>query len=41
MIIFADTYNHRLRVIDISSKSVSTLSGTDTNGHKDGACALS
>ena len=38
ILLVADTYNHRIRVIDLKSGKVSTLCGTGEPGHADGAC---
>jgi hypothetical protein len=35
----ADTYNHRIRMVDFSSNKVSTLCGTLEAGHVDGPCS--
>ncbi len=35
----ADTYNHKIRVLDPASRRVKTLAGTGVSGLKDGAAA--
>jgi DNA-binding beta-propeller fold protein YncE len=36
-VIIADTYNHRIKMLDPASGSVSTIAGTGVPGHADGA----
>lgn len=38
ILLLADTYNHRIRVIDLQNEKVSTLSGNGDPGHLDGPC---
>ena len=35
-VLVADTYNHRLRVVDLTNGKVSTLCGSGEPGHLDG-----
>ena len=37
--IIADTYNHKIKMLDPASGSVSTLAGTGVPGHADGHAA--
>ncbi|MEO8680799.1 MAG: thioredoxin-like domain-containing protein [Vicinamibacterales bacterium] len=35
----ADTYNHKIKVLDLTTRAVTTLAGTGKAGHADGAAA--
>lgn len=44
ILLIADTYNHRIRLLDLDSQKVSTLCGTGIvgdPGHIDGSCSRS
>lgn len=41
IILIADTYNHRIRVIDLATNKVSTVCGNGEPGHVDGPCVKS
>ena len=38
-VIIADTYNHRIKMLDPASRKVSTIAGTGAPGHADGAAS--
>ena len=38
LLLVSDTYNHRLRVLDLTTRKVSTLCGSTDPGHVDGPC---